>query len=263
MRQRGFTLMELLVTMLILVIIAIGVTSFINFSTRIYVDSQQWGDAVAQQRYGMQRLSLEVRDALPGSMAVTTTTTAHCLTFRPIVNSGHFLEAPVHNNPQQVSIFALDCCTAAGCQACIPDDAGNQFGIAILDGYAVPNPLPKFPNSSCNGDNICTLNLDTALTQGDFSVGKRFYLADNPISYCLQNTGALVRTSGSDVNTMGEGYTNNLAACNLNDRNNEQCPFIIQPPSLARNNVVKLQLWLTQAGQSTRFAQEVQLENVP
>ncbi|WP_028107797.1 PulJ/GspJ family protein [Ferrimonas futtsuensis] len=118
MRVRGFTLMELLITMLLLSIVSIGVSSFVTYATRIYADSQAWSESISQYRYGLQRLSRELRDALPGSVAVGASGTSQCVTFRPIIDSGHFIEAPVHSNARQVSIFALPCCTATHCNAC-------------------------------------------------------------------------------------------------------------------------------------------------
>lgn len=257
MRVRGFTLMELLITMLLLSIVSIGVSSFVTYATRIYADSQAWSESISQYRYGLQRLSRELRDALPGSVSVGADGTSQCVNFRPIVDSGHFIEAPVHNNARQISAFALPCCTGSNCNAC---DMGQ--GLAILDGYSVPAILPKVTASSCSSG-VCTLTLDQDLIQGDFSVGKRFFVAGNSVSYCLSNTGNLSRTANGATSLMGEGFGNNLGGCDLSDRDNEQCPFTLLPPSLARNNVVKLQFWLTEAGQSQRFAQEVQVENVP
>jgi prepilin-type N-terminal cleavage/methylation domain-containing protein len=41
-RQRGFTLVELVVTIIVMGILALTVTGFVTFGTRIYLDSQDW-----------------------------------------------------------------------------------------------------------------------------------------------------------------------------------------------------------------------------
>ncbi|TKB51215.1 prepilin-type N-terminal cleavage/methylation domain-containing protein [Ferrimonas sediminicola] len=256
MGSRGFTLVELLVTLLLLSIVAIGVSSFVTYATRIYVDSQGWSASISQYRFGVQRLSRELRDALPGSVVVGASGGGQCVSFRPILSSGHFIEAPLHNDSSKVSVFMPESCSDAPCLE------GSEF--VILDGYKVPTTIPRVKSggSSCDAG-VCELTLDRTLRPGDFSVGKRFFVPGGQIRYCLTADGNLSRSANGRTSLMGEGFQNNLAGCVPGNRDNQQCPFLLEPPSLARNSVVKLQFWLAEAGQTQRFAQEVQVENVP
>ncbi|TKB55986.1 PulJ/GspJ family protein [Ferrimonas aestuarii] len=259
--NRGFTLMEMVVVIAMMGALAIGVTQFINFAMKIYLDGQQWGQAVSQHRYGLQRLSRELRDAVPGSVAIANGSAGYCLSFSPIEQSGRFIAAPMLNSANQVSFYRMSCCVGNDCDDCF--SSGNGAGVALLNGYQLPDPLPTVASSQCDSSNLCQMTLSANLADGDYSPGQRFYAAGSTVAYCLNSSGQLTRSSQGSSSLMADGFANDLSQCNLNQRDNAHCPFLEQPPTLNRNSVLQLQFWLSQADQSQRFVQEVQIENLP
>ncbi|MBW3165828.1 PilW family protein [Ferrimonas balearica] len=248
-RQTGLTLIELVVTMLVMGILALGVTGFLTFGTRIYVDSQAWQKELGNVRYAAQRLSREVRDALPGSVVVTQ----NSLTFRPILTAERYLAAPVPGAGNAILAYAPACCTASSCAPC------EGQTLALMDNYQPV--LREIVSQTCQGSDCerVRLTLDSALTTGPFSAAQRYYLVGDEVQWRLDGNGDLRRNGV----LMGEGITNATTGCDLSDLNDPDCPFIEVPPSLSRNNLVRLQWWVNAGDQNQRFVQEVQLENVP
>ncbi|MBY6187262.1 type II secretion system GspH family protein [Marinobacter hydrocarbonoclasticus] len=250
-RQRGLTLVELVVTILVMGILALGVTSFITFGTQIYVEGQAWQQQLGNVRYAAQRLSREVRDALPGSLDVTQS----CLSFRPILTAERYLSAPLpgNGNADRMLAYAPSCCTSSDCDAC------EDQTLALMDNY---QPVLRSINShQCQGSDCerVRFTLDAALPSGPFSTAQRYYLVGDAVQWCVDDQGDLRRNGV----LMGEGLTNNTLGCDLSTLDDPDCPFVELPPSLSRNNLVRMQWWVAAGGQDQRFVQEVQLENVP
>ncbi|MBY5922499.1 PilW family protein [Ferrimonas balearica] len=250
-RQAGLTLVELVITILVMGILALMVTGFITFGTRIYVESQAWQQELGNVRYAAQRFSREVRDALPGSLEVTE----HCLTFRPILTGERYLAAPLPGagNAARMLAYAPSCCTSSNCDAC------EGQTLALMDNYQPV--LREITDNRCQGADCARVrfSLDADLPSGPFSTAQRYYLVGAPIQWCLDGNGDLRRNGV----LMGEGVVNNPLNCDLADRDDPDCPFMELPPSLSRNNLVLLQWWVEAGQQRQRFVQEVQLENVP
>ncbi|MBY5993127.1 prepilin-type N-terminal cleavage/methylation domain-containing protein [Ferrimonas balearica] len=249
--QRGLTLVELVVTLLVMGILALGVTGFITFGTRIYVESQAWQQELGKVRYGAQRLSRELRDAVPGSVSVTT----DCIDFLPILASERYLSAPApgNGNLDKVVAYAPGCCTDSDCDAC------EGQPLVLLDNYT---PVSRtIDDHQCQGSNCerVRFTLDSDLPTGPFSAARRFFVAGDPVRWCVTAGGDLERNGV----LMGEGIQNDWLNCDLANLDDPDCPFMELPPSLARNNIVRLQWWVETASQPQRFVQEVQLENVP
>ncbi len=249
--QCGFTLVEMVVTLIVMGILALGVTSFLTFGTRIYVESQAWQQELGNVRYAAQRLSREVRDALPGSLDVTE----RCLTFRPILTAERYLSAPLPGagNAARMLAYSPACCTQSQCDAC------EGQTLALMNNYQPE--LRRITDHQCQGSGCGRVRFTLAsdLPSGPFSAAQRYYLVGDPIQWCLDSNGDLRR----DGVLMGEGVVNDPLSCDLADRDDPDCPFIELPPSLSRNNLVRLQWWVEAGQQRQRFVQEVQLENVP
>ncbi|MFP3344856.1 prepilin-type N-terminal cleavage/methylation domain-containing protein, partial [Halomonas sp. SIMBA_159] len=80
MRCRGFTLVELVITLVVLAILALGVTSYLGIGSRMYADAALREQVLGQSRFVAERLVRELRNAVPNSVSFSLS--SNCLQFR-------------------------------------------------------------------------------------------------------------------------------------------------------------------------------------
>ncbi|GAA4901837.1 prepilin-type N-terminal cleavage/methylation domain-containing protein [Ferrimonas pelagia] len=269
----GFTLVELVLVILVLSVLAIGVTGFITRGTQIYVDGQLWQRHLGEVRYGAQRLSRELRDAVPGSVTISNSPGAaaqSCIRFLPILRAERYLAAPLPGDATTLLAYPPDCCDGdSNDQLCLDGDdsnnhqicpdfdgAGTAVTLSLLEGYV----RHEFAIDSVvlNGE-LAAIELDRPIEALAYSTGQRYFLSKGEVAWCVSNDGTLQR----DGVLMAQGLQNRLTDCAVNGASDPQCPFVETAPGQQRNNTVRLQWWLAQGTLDQRFAQEVQLENVP
>lgn len=94
MKMRGFTLMEMVMTVVIGSIITLGITSYIRIGMTGYADTIKRQRLQSQAQFVIEKMSREIRHAVPNSFYVPDGAT-NCLAFVPIEDSGFYA---VNNN---------------------------------------------------------------------------------------------------------------------------------------------------------------------
>src|SRR5690554_7144313 len=89
---RGFTLIELIIVIILLGIMGTFVFNYVGFSAQIYSDATAREQLISQSRFAVERFTLELRNALPRSVRVSSD--QQCLEFMPIITSSQYLEIP-------------------------------------------------------------------------------------------------------------------------------------------------------------------------
>lgn len=89
MKTRGFTLMEMIVTIVIGSFIMLGIAGYVQLGMKGYADTIERQRMQMQAQFVLEKMSREIRHAVPNSFHVPTGTT-NCLEFMPIEYSGFY-----------------------------------------------------------------------------------------------------------------------------------------------------------------------------
>ncbi len=282
--SKGFTLMELILVIIILGIMAVGISGFITLSTQTYLNATNRDELVGNARFVIERLSRELRNAVPNSIRVNSWygDRLQCIQFTPIVASTVYTDIAVSPEPASKTLSVIpfednegspyQCDYTAGCTHLVTvyplnsddiyDDHTSQSGkIFRIDNVDTSTSTPEW--------NINVINNQEIHFDED-SPTQRLYITKEQVSYCaipVPSTGgaALIRykddiTDGDQTLPASRRY---YMAGYLATDFSAHLPFNYQPATLKRNAVVQIHLNFTRDDESYVFDHEVHINNVP
>ena len=277
MSSRGFTLIELVTSIVLLSILAVSVASYIGIAARMYVDVTEREQLLAQSRFAIERLSRELRNATPNSIRIihSNTPSLACLEFTPFLRSGVYTQAPVEpDESDRVEVIAAEGFETASLanrlviyprQANFPTDSHTIYDDANPANTLVSGLNANEPDSSVY---TAVLELATLHSFSHHSPEQRWYLLASPVSYCVVQ-GQLRRyndygfyvaqptpaTSLSNGVLMAEGIVNLTMG---------ELVFRYDAAVLNRNAVVNIFFrYSSNLSDDTFFNHEVHILNVP
>ncbi|MGL4380415.1 MAG: PilW family protein [Vibrio sp.] len=234
MPARGFTLIEMILTIIIGSILVLGIAGFVELGSRGYADTVARQRIQTQAKFVLEKMARELRHAVPNSFAITQSSSQQqCLSFYPIVYSGFYhLEAKDH---KQLS-FVVGNHTG--------DSAGLDFtGLKLMIN---PTHYSEFDSDTTLILSGSATKISLAKPLASQSVGQRFYLYRDVVVYCLNLTSNMMTRNDIPV-------ADSVVAGQ----------FSYADPTLQRGGVVHLSLGLAQNGERSDFEQDVQVLNVP
>jgi MSHA biogenesis protein MshO len=273
---QGFTLMELILVIIILGIMAVGISGFITLSAQTYLNATSRDELIGNARFVIERLTRELRDAVPNSIRIGTYGSRECIQFSPIVASTAYVDIPVMPEVASKIITVIPFNDNEGNPyQCDSDDGCSHFVIVYpLKAEDIhENPLDQTgkifiidkTDNTVDPWKILLANENDIHFTGDTPT-QRLYIASNQVSYCTFPTpvGAFMvryengikpgdQIGGSQPFVMA-GYLDNTAA---------RKPFTYQNATLERNAVVQLYLHFTKEDEDYIFDHEVHIKNVP
>ena len=111
----GFSLIEMIVVIVVLGVLATGISTFVNFGTQVYTDATDREQVVSSARFAIERLNRELRIAMPNSIRVnanslTGVNAKQCIEFTPIVLSTTYTDIAVTPEPasDEIKVIAFD-----------------------------------------------------------------------------------------------------------------------------------------------------------
>lgn len=258
-RSRGFTLVELVSALIVLALLGISISSWLGFGARIYAEGNARSQATDELRFALLRLSRELTLAVPNSLRVAGDGSVQCLEWVVARAAGTYLSLPLTTASASVSVAPLAAYSFA---------AGDQLLVAALttaEVYAVASSQRRLL-AAYNGTTTLTLNAVT--TFGRASPASRFYIINEPLSYCLRS-GALYRHAGYALAASQNAFANGgvLMAEHLANNLNlaAELPFVVAGANLSRQAIAQIRLLAAVADGSEpiEFLHSVAVTNVP
>lgn len=287
-RQAGFTLIELIVVIILIGILAGTLYMVLQGPMQAIGANEQRARLVDIAETALQRMTREIRLALPYSVRVTGGTAVE---FLRVLDGGRYRAKGAgrlkfnSNGDTFTSLSTLANAaavdTGTGSAACIAGSADCMVvynigqPLTVATATASGSSANAYLGSSAAYDgNIATISAAAAgsvtfdnndLAGWNFSFEsphQRFHIIDTPVSFVCTG-GEVHRHSGyaiTPVQSASPGGTDNLLVDQVS-----ACSFSLQAPTLTRAGLLTISLTLTDpdSGQSVTLLQQVHVENVP
>lgn len=280
-RQEGFSLIEMIVALVILGILAAGTTAFIVRSVEGYRDTARRDQLASTARLAAERISRELRGALPNSVRVS----GNCIEFMPLVSGARY-QRETGSYPSGEAILALPVSGFSEAASTLDaldlngDFSQGGFALAVYplgpgsgngDPYASGDPGVRFPIQSVSTSGrpagVSRVTLIGAHQFSRQSAAQRLFVTRDPVSFCVLSNGELRRYHDYGVQASqpappagGDLLAEHLP---LRDGGGAVQPFRFTAGSLNRNGLVALDLRFMQNEEWVRIRHDIQLRNVP
>ncbi len=235
MQHKGFTLIEMILTIIIGGILVLGIAGFVELGAKGYTDTVERQRLQTQAKFALEKMSREIRHALPNVFTNVQNGPQSCLSFYPIDYSG---------------LYSI---SGADLQFIVGQDGANKT--TLTSKTLIINPT----TSLSSADNLIPLttvaqsgavftvpNVAPSIVGG--SVANRHYIfdSDNQVTYCLTPSDGLIRRNGVIVaDSVTDGYFDYAGA------------------NIHRGGLVHISLQFSREDEQTHFQQDVQVLNVP
>lgn len=297
----GFTLIEMVVTIVIGAIMAVGIVNFIGNAADSVETTSNRNRLASAGRTAIDRIALELHNALPNSIRATTPTAGgdQCIEFIPVVAATSYINPPFTGS--------------GGTTFNIVDI--REDGVVIYPGapptkYAVIYPRrrnqmydgdngastgwPNFPTrrpiqeitSIANDATTANQSTVTLIKTHRFrrrSPSQRFYVVEDPISFCVVGENLYRYTNyGFYTSQVTQEEQSGVCEVALNQRclpnynaapdktliadsidNTGLTAFSVTSQSLARNSLVAIEFNFTEDNDTVRLNHEVLTRSVP
>jgi MSHA biogenesis protein MshO len=283
--QHGFTLIELVTVIVILGIVSVGVSGFLRSGLQIYSDANERDQLLSQSRFVLERLSRELRMAIPNSVRSQYSASAgvQCLEFVPALWTSFYTTLPVLPSSADLA-RVVEFADNANHYAWQVSDYVFVYPTSNQDIYesssqkrqtilSCRDDMDADEDGNPDGDGDCdtadsTSHLAELTLSGAFadnSPASRIYFARNSVSFCARNnniyryegtvnSAQTVYQSGGDL--LVENLQNNLTI-------DSELPFSISAPTLNRNALVQLRLTFELQEETINYNTAVHIPNVP
>lgn len=281
-QRRGFTLIELIMTILMLAVISVGLASYIRNTTDIYVDVVGRQKVIAEARFVVERMTRELREALPNSVRAGRSGNVTCVEFIPVVASSTYVNVPVapESASNTVRLVEHGVSGASADKISVYALSPNQIYTDVAN--QVSGRVFSLNDAVNNGTGVQDVSLVNSVRFEKDSPNDRYYLIANAVSYCTDSgSNQIVRYSDywpcspSVPNACSQQFPpsassvqgtlrHSLMATNQTNHDlGASAPFAFSGATLVRHAVVMLNLEFLREAERIQFHHEVHIVNVP
>jgi MSHA biogenesis protein MshO len=264
--QRGFTLIELVTTIVILGILAVGASSFLKFGSQIFAEATDRDEIIASARFALERLNRELREAVPNSHRSISFSGDKCIEFMPIIESAVYLDIPV--DPISGTTATL-----------VPSTVSSDFSPANNTSVVVYPLEPNEIYNSLSNKNvviegsdfdidpkILTLPSNTSFVSD--STTKRIFFFETAVMYCIKSVGDiglanLARYDVTERNIIGIPTTRGNEALMAENLVFAESSFNVENPNRTSNSMAEVAFVFSKNFEKIAFNNEVHFPNVP
>jgi MSHA biogenesis protein MshO len=261
--NRGFTLIEMIISIVLLAVIGLSLSAIIQHSMTIYTGTTDREELILQGRFVTERMHKEIRDAVPNSVQVNSTET--CIEWLPTVNTAVYETLAI--TPEKSNIVRV-----------LPERGiklGDRLVVMPTSATELLSPLPTsglgriaqaaqdIDFTAGNDAEMVDITLTQPTSFEENSPAHRLYMYRKPLGYCVEGS-QLFRYSDyplSRPELSPSGLSTGkrqLMANNIKDAS-----FNVEHPSLVRNGLVKLQFIFSDNNEEVRLDHDVLIFNTP
>jgi len=195
--QQGFTIIEMIATIVVSAILSVGIITFIRDATTGLQTTTNRNQLVSAGRMAIDRLSMELHNALPNSIRASTATGSgdQCLEFIPVQATTTYINPPFGGGGG-TSFQVVDF---------VPNLEGQTSGYAVIyprnqddfyDGdngafgswpdFLFRSPIEEITSITAHATSeLSTITLDASHRFSRRSPRQRLYVVNDPISFCV------------------------------------------------------------------------------
>ncbi len=251
MKEKGFTLLELIITIVVGSILMLGIAGYVQMGIKGFVDSTSRQQVQTQAQFVLEKLSREIRHAVPYSFKVD----GNCLRFVPILYSGTYYQPSTkivrfitgENVPNGGTLKASDNLRF------VINPSRYEDLISNMGSFAITSSLPLLGQTAdefADNRNYYEFNLPADVSHlPSQSIANRLYIytLDAEVNYCLNNTTNMLTRNSVPVESI---VTANSA-------------FNYENTSLQVGGIVYLKFAFEQNDEVSVYQHDVQVLNVP
>jgi MSHA biogenesis protein MshO len=293
--QRGFTLIEMIVVIVITGIIAGMVAMFLRAPVQGYVDSARRAEMTDIADTALRRIAREMRTAVPNSVRLPSATGSFYIEFLPTTDGGRYRVSPTGGAACAASALgdALSFDGADNCFGIIGAPVTTTAGDAVVIGSTQSDGSQPYQavNSatgvrrmvSAAGTTTVQVTSGTKLPASAELDGHRFEVvpaAVQAVTYACETLGTDANGDGTGTLTRYWGYgfiadptkavppafagkASGPVSALLADKVSA-CSFDYDTAAgNARNSLVAVSLTITRGGESIRLYHEIHINNIP
>lgn len=268
-QQSGFTLVELIITIVLGGIVASMTTSILTQPINAYIDNARRATLTNVADSTLKRMQRDIRRALPNSIRISAD--GQTLELLHIVAGGRYRARYAADGSGDILDF-----TQNDSSVDVLGSIQNFSDISLTSDRLVIYPLSTPGNNAYVGDNSTVLSNSSTADHLDFSAihfplqssQQRFFIIDTPISYhCdLSDPAAknkvLIRYDGYAIQATHPIPPTSGSAIQANYLT--RCAFSYNSGSSTRSGLVTLEIVVAdEAGESVRLLQQVHVDNQP